>query len=913
MASPVLIDIPGVGQVEAKNAATESTLRELVNIMKGLKGGGGGGGGMGGGGGAGGGAGGGGAGGGGAGGKAAGAAGQLMKGAASAMGAPLKLLGAGFKGLSAGVSLASAGAQMVGGTFKGLSTAIVDTISNLANVGDSLTAAASSLSVIPVVGGLLAGVLGAVAAAAEATTGAFQQASQSGASFGGSVGEFSKAASGAGMTMKDFAGVIQNNRDAMLAFGGTSEAGAKNFANVSKALRSGSSDLYALGFSTKDINEGLGKYGSLLRAQGLQGKQTNAELASGAKSYMKELDLLAKATGQSRSEIEARQAAMAKDAQFQAAMAGASEDVRKSFLAVTSGMPKGLETFTKDMLANGTATTEENQKLLSQLPQSAAMLTSMNQKMQRGEAVTLEERNALTNLMKEEGARNLKNIKQAGAASAELSGTVNALAATQEINTDGLKQANAEQAKSAKTTDGLNKQVEESKAKLAAFSNGFQMALANSGMLDVLMSAFEMLANFAMQYLVPAMNLIFGVVQKVWSGFTILLAPVIESISGMLGDAGLGGTIAMVDSAMNAVFPVLSAIVRAVIIAVEGLWNGLKLLVQPVESLFGLFGDVGNSSKFLTDTLLLAGDILGGIFGFLGSIIGGVIDQFVFVVTTLKNVLMSMDWFKDGVNKASDFIGKAIDMFRMFVGAEGGKYLINLLYFGINKVFSGLFGMIADILPDNFGGNKMRDLSKSFEEQAKINDEKTEVAKTAAVEEKKQRDLKLEAHKEGVKQDDARFRQQKLHVSKMGGLQKEEEDAKKKSADAEVVKNYNDPLALLKAEATQQQSDIIPKSEIKNIPTAGTASADLAGATKAIEAAAEQKKQEAEKKIKEEAEKKKQEEEKKPGATQDSAVTLLAQLNTNMAHLIKLTAQTTDNTYATVVAARGLSGNLFKA
>ncbi len=31
----VFIDVPGVGTVEAKNAATESTLRELVNIMKG--------------------------------------------------------------------------------------------------------------------------------------------------------------------------------------------------------------------------------------------------------------------------------------------------------------------------------------------------------------------------------------------------------------------------------------------------------------------------------------------------------------------------------------------------------------------------------------------------------------------------------------------------------------------------------------------------------------------------------------------------------------------------------------------------------------------------------------------------------------------------------------------------------------
>ena len=30
----VIVDIPGVGQVEAKNAATEATLRELVSIMK---------------------------------------------------------------------------------------------------------------------------------------------------------------------------------------------------------------------------------------------------------------------------------------------------------------------------------------------------------------------------------------------------------------------------------------------------------------------------------------------------------------------------------------------------------------------------------------------------------------------------------------------------------------------------------------------------------------------------------------------------------------------------------------------------------------------------------------------------------------------------------------------------------------
>jgi hypothetical protein len=147
----------------------------------------------------------------------------------------------------------------------------------------------------------------------------------------------------------------------------------------------------------------------------------------------------------------------------------------------------------------------------------------------------------------------------------------------------------------------------------------------------------------------------------------------------------------------------------------------------------------------------------------------------------------------------------------------------------------------------------------------------------------------------------------------MGGLQKEEADAKKKAAEAaspDVIKNYNDPIALLKAEATQQKSDIIPKSEIKT-PTASNTAA-VAVATKDIEAAAQKKVQEAEQKAKEEAEKKKKEAETKPATTQESATTLLAQLNTHMAQLIKLTAQNTTNTYEQVVATKGLSGNLFK-
>ena len=53
----------------------------------------------------------------------------------------------------------------------------------------------------------------------------------------------------------------------------------------------------------------------------------------------------------------------------------------------------------------------------------------------------------------------------------------------------------------------------------------------------------------------------------------------------------------------------------------------------------------------------------------------------------------------------------------------------------------------------------------------------------------------------------------------------------------------------------------------------------------------------------------KQEQDKK---AQESPSTLLAELNTKMAQLIKLQAQTTTNTYEAVMATKGLNKNGFK-
>jgi len=227
----------------------------------------------------------------------------------------------GIAGKSAGLAAFGLGrltqyTEKTGRGMLGLGESITNVVQTFANVGDSVENAASVFSKIPLVGTVFA----AVAKAATATTDAFQKATASGATFGGSVTEFSKAASGAGMTMEKYGQLISQNGDAMRLLGGTTEQGANRFSQISKALRSSSSDLYALGYSTEDVNQGLANYSKFLGTTGKLGNMSNAELAKGAKSYLKEMDALAKVTGETRKQQEDAMAKLATDAQYQAAV-----------------------------------------------------------------------------------------------------------------------------------------------------------------------------------------------------------------------------------------------------------------------------------------------------------------------------------------------------------------------------------------------------------------------------------------------------------------------------------------------------------------------------------------------------------------------------------------------------------------
>ena len=412
--------------------------------------------------------------------------------------------------LGRGLGLLSAHVGYAVGAFGKLGEVSTQVIDHFANVGDSVESAANTFSGIPVVGTAFAAVASATTRAADS----FNQVTASGASFGGSVNNMARSASQAGMTLDNFAGLIAENGEGMLAFGTTTGEGAARFARLSKEVRDTGSDLFALGFSTKDINEGLGTFGKQIRMQGLQRGMTDRELIEGSQSYLKEMDKLAKITGETRKEKEAEREQLLADAQFQASMAGLQKDVRDSFLGTVQAMPKGMQDFTKDILATGTATQEENQKILAQMPQTASLLTDFHSKMQRGEKITAEEQDRLRNLMMKEGPAALERLKFAGAASEELAPLVNALASTLGMNADAVAGATKAQEEAAGGTDGVNEELNKSREKLAAISNQFTMTLVNSGILDELLGTFSALADFVGNNVVPIFNVFTDLIQN---------------------------------------------------------------------------------------------------------------------------------------------------------------------------------------------------------------------------------------------------------------------------------------------------------------------------------------------------------------------------------------------------------------
>jgi hypothetical protein len=556
----VTIDIPGIGSVEAKNAASESTLREILKAMQGVErntkkmaanspGGDGGGG------------------------------GNEPEDPATPQ---LTKLGKSF-----------AAASTVVGGFTAVLDSVTGVLGSFANVGDSLEQAAAQ---IPLFGKSL----GVVAAAAVKTNDALLAASKSGAGFGGSITQFAGAASSAGMTMDKFGAIIARNGDGMLGFGGTTEEGAKRFSQVSKALRTTSGDLYALGFSTEDINQGLASYGALMRTQGLQGKQSNDQMVNGAKTYLKELDAMAKITGEERSAKESQMKALAQDAQFQASMAGQSAEARQSFLTTVGKIPGPLQGFVKDFLATGTLTTEETQRIGAMMGGDVMReLNGLRSKLQSGAVLSAEEQDRLGIIMKRAAEQQLKNAGTSLAGATDMHGSVVAVSSALSIQEGAVKKSAEEQRAAALESSGFNKKMQESQQRLAEFSNGFQIALANSGMIDFLMDAFSTMATLVQTFIVPAFEIMAKILPAVGTALVVYLGLLLASNAQKIIELALDKIGIVLKALSNAPMMLFALAIGGLVLLFKKLGGDMQVFKDGFKVLGSYFTQFGQNLTLL--------------------------------------------------------------------------------------------------------------------------------------------------------------------------------------------------------------------------------------------------------------------------------------------------------------------------
>ena len=936
MAEKVTIEIPGIGKVEAENAASEATLKKLLdainknqkaNSKPGAPGAGGdgtsGGGGR-------------------SGGGPAGAGAAASNASTSKSAKALNALGAASAGAGYALGTAAKAGKFAGGSLITLAESSTNLVEKFANVGSDLNRAADVFNGIPILGTMFSAVAGAVTN----TINAYQVAASSGASFGGSLRNFNRAASEAGMTMEEFGNMIRQNGQGMLGFGTTTESGAQNFAKVSKQLRSTSSELYALGYSTKDINSGLANYGDLLRRQGLQGTKSNAELARGAKNYLKEIDALAKISGEERSIKEKQMKDLAVDAQFAMAMAGKSEATQASFMKLIGGFGPTLGGFVKDFVATGSLTTKENQQIAAALGGPVMNeLSNLRAKLNKNGVLSDAEQDRLRSIMAKAADAGKKQMGTALAASRDNDAMSKAFIEAGMLNQGAVAATTAEQEKAAEQTDKMNKTVEEAKSALAVFSNRFNEVLMNSGLLNTLLKAFEFTANFVMTYVVPLFGVLATSVGRVVGAFLDTFAPAINDAGGFFNGILLPAIRAFTDFLVVDLIP-----------AVGKTFNDLR----PTLEFLG--GVVMTVAKFITDNLTTVLVIVGGALLAYYAILG-VITIANFLEAASKVTLLAATGgliLATLVLAAKFIIGAAA----IALGALAAAAALALIFWPITlavaavtalivifKKFGGDISVVKDgllIMWDGFkmflnylklGFLKLLDYIPGVDMDEEIKQTEADIAQNKQDAADRVDKITITMAKNRKAAEDEKLAEEKREREEAERKRKAEEARKQgtpipgstgfggtgglgggaggsgdltapSSTPATAGIDYNlTGDALLKQFAEKQGSSFVPAAPVGPKSPQGTQQQQADAQRRQMEADAAKRQQEAAAKATAEEDAKKLQE-KKP---QENPSVLLAELNNKMAQMIKLQSQTTTNTYENVLATKGLNNNLYKA
>ena len=586
----VQVDIPGVGNVIAKNAAQEDTLKEILKALKSGRGGGAGGG-------AGAGAGGG-----------AGGVGPEMKKAK-------KETGEFSKSIADTTTFVDDFGSGLRKATKGLLGFAGDLLGSAYDFGETLLFTGNRMSdlagAIPLVGGPLGSLVGL----AEGLVDNFRNLSESGAGFSNNIFNIARAAANAEMPLGMFAETVAQNSNELSRLGGSVTEGAKRFGRISKNLRTSEQDFLGMGYTMEGVNEGLIAYTEEMARSGRLRGMSDAQLTQGAGVYLMELDKLAKVTGMTRKEAEAARGQQQGDARMRNMinkLEGKARENLTNSLAFLDNKVPGLSDAFKD-LADGAAQTEEGMMLMAM---GGDEFVKLAQEMASGELDPAELNNRLMELAPLI-EKNTKNMSDAQLQALEQ--TNPALYKILSSNSDllALTKKDAEKiAEENKSRDGVTQSLAQVEQNLATIRGNLYKEFLESDIFKMItdtlgdlapktedVSAFmekltpivkdviESFTKFVNDFIADPKGTFDKIVDNIKSYVGNFFSSMFDGLGTKIAAGILAGLLLMVTGVITGPFLAIGAGLALIFGADKILELGNKYIWEPIKSMFGWLGD----------------------------------------------------------------------------------------------------------------------------------------------------------------------------------------------------------------------------------------------------------------------------------------------------------------------------------
>lgn len=254
----------------------------------------------------------------------------------------LKALGDAAEETATSTRIMSKAGNVVGAVLADLVGGVTNTIGNLAKFAGTTLSGNAKMSDLfmafkdlPIVG-VVAGLFGQLVKMQEENLTMYRNLSSSGINFGSNLSSLRQDFLELGLTSDQYTQVLKENSDIFTLMGASVTAGAKNFKGINKELLANQSGLLNLGFSYQEISGTIASFargvGGLTKQQQEDYKGTAASVAA----YAKEVDLLARLTGQDRAALQKKIEKEQQEANWQAFLTTLPKEARARLMSMVA-------------------------------------------------------------------------------------------------------------------------------------------------------------------------------------------------------------------------------------------------------------------------------------------------------------------------------------------------------------------------------------------------------------------------------------------------------------------------------------------------------------------------------------------------------------------------------------------------